>query len=444
LINSMHWIMLTALRPRNHPHFIIFFHRTQNKMAAATPVPASQQLPLLSEILAKVKFEQAAARLAGLSKGLYEDAQLWKALRNHQGPKGRTHLMHAAKVGNVARVRFLLAALNKDAQMEECTQWNERRKAECGTALMLASRGGTARHLACAQALVEKGAPVGAARRGDGATALMMASEFGHLGICQLLVGRHEGPQRRNVVNAACTDDGITALMLASRAGHLDVAKLLIEGGADVNAAQTDCGMTPLLWAAKKGHLEICKLLVGGGSDVNAARNDGITALMLACRAGHLGIAGLLLEGGANVNAAQVGSGMTALLWATASDVINMGICQLLVAWGADVNAARADTHVTPLMWAAHSGHLGLARLLLEQGAHVHAETVKGSTALIAASRQGHREMARLLMSNDGFPLQIARANREKALQCAKVIKDRKMEDTILKWSNWSDKKGLR
>ena len=359
-------------------------HRTaQNKM----------DFPLLAEIMAKVKFERAAASLAVLSKALYGDVQLWKALRGYQGPKGRTHMMHAAKVGDEDRARFLLAALDRDAQMEECTQWSGDSKAQCGTALMFAARGGTARHRAIAQLLVEKGAPVGAAREGDGATALMMASQSGQLDTARILVGRGAD------ASAACTDDGITALMLASRAGHLDIAKLLVKSGADVDAAQMDDGMTALMWACQGGHLEVAALLAGGGADVNAARTGtGITALMLAIKEQHMEIAQLLVE-----------------------------------QCGADVNAARTDTGVTPLMWATFKKHLGLTKLLLERGANVHAEDSNGVTALIVASRQDSRDIARLLMSHDGFPLEAARHNRERAAECAKSTK---MEDVILKWSN--------
>lgn len=50
-----------------------------------------------------------------------------------------------------------------------------------------------------------------------------------------------------------------TALMLASQKGHLSVVKALIHAGADVNVASQN-GTTALYRACQNGHLPVIKL----------------------------------------------------------------------------------------------------------------------------------------------------------------------------------------
>jgi len=81
-----------------------------------------------------------------------------------------------------------------------------------------------------------------------GTTALIWASYNGHLD-----------------VNASTTNDDDTALMGASQEGHLKVVRQLCERGANVNAATTN-GYTALIWASLKGHLEIVRELCARGA----------------------------------------------------------------------------------------------------------------------------------------------------------------------------------
>ena len=111
--------------------------------------------------------------------------------------------MYAAKTGNVARARFLL---DRGAIIDACTHFNKDKRANCGTALMFASR---KNHVDVVRLLIERGANLNAARIGDGMTALMIASLFGHLDVARLLV--------ENGANVnACSDEEVTALMIAS------------------------------------------------------------------------------------------------------------------------------------------------------------------------------------------------------------------------------------
>jgi uncharacterized protein len=77
--------------------------------------------------------------------------------------------------------------------------------------------------------------------------------------------------QWRADANAA-KELGKTALMMASEEGHLDVAQALLANGADVNAAGTNSAA--LLVAAERGHLterspDLVRALLSKYADVN-------------------------------------------------------------------------------------------------------------------------------------------------------------------------------
>jgi hypothetical protein len=76
-------------------------------------------------------------------------------------------------------------------------------------------------------------------------------------------------------------NDGATALMLAAQYGHLEVVRLLLLRGAEVNA-QDRKGATALMLASQKNQLRIVRALLLKGADVNAKNNDGATAMTLA------------------------------------------------------------------------------------------------------------------------------------------------------------------
>jgi ankyrin repeat protein len=61
-------------------------------------------------------------------------------------------------------------------------------------------------------------------------------------------------------VNAKRDDANVTALILASQNGHLEVVQFLLDAGADVNV-ETNDGATALMVAAHNCHLEVVQAL---------------------------------------------------------------------------------------------------------------------------------------------------------------------------------------
>lgn len=121
----------------------------------------------------------------------------------------------------------------------------------------------------------------------------------GHLQIPQLVFAAIKADLKRARfllargarVNKSCAFYEYTALMHASEGGHLEVVRELYEKGANVNTAGADGGVTALMCACLGGHLEVVRELCGRNGNVNAARtDDGVTALMDACLEGNLGV----------------------------------------------------------------------------------------------------------------------------------------------------------
>jgi ankyrin repeat protein len=72
------------------------------------------------------------------------------------------------------------------------------------------------------------------------------------------------------------------------------------------------------------------------------------------------------------------------------------GSLAVLINHGANVTA-RQQNHWTPTHLTAYNRHLGIVKLLLENGADVHALNDEGETAYQLSLKRGFREIADLL-----------------------------------------------
>ncbi|KAF7966438.1 hypothetical protein HWV62_38376 [Athelia sp. TMB] len=285
------------------------------------------------------------------------------------------------------------------------------------TALLVASSWG---RLEICKLLLERGANVNAVG-GKYGTALQVASRSGIRETCQLLL--EQGAD----VNATGGHHG-TALLAASFEGSLKICQLLLEHGADVNATGGRYG-TALRAASCEGHLEICQLLLAQGADVNAMGGCDGTALLAAFDGGHLEICQLLLDHGADVNITGPYEGTTLQAAAASYRSDRLKVCKLLLEHGANVNVTGGDQG-TALRAASYEGHLEICQLLLAQGADVNATGQVYGTALHAASDQGHLEICQLLLaqgadanaSGDKFSTALQTASNEGHLEICQLL----------------------
>lgn len=93
---------------------------------------------------------------------------------------------------------------------------------------------------------------------------------------------------------------GTTALMRASQEGHVAISKLLIENNADVNRKNLE-GMNALMLASQRGHADMVQLLIKCGALMDEQTSQGSTALMLACKRGHAKCVEVLVSMGAEI-----------------------------------------------------------------------------------------------------------------------------------------------
>ena len=212
------------------------------------------------------------------------------------------------------------------------------------------------------KALLASGGRVDTADR-RGFTLLIWASASGSLDMVNQLIDSGAVVDRRS-------SEGFTALMLASANGFIDVARSLLRRGADVNASRG--GVKARQLALERGHAELATLLeeaegfgakllraaaegnatgmrqlLAAGAPVNASDQRGATSLMLAARNGDLGILQALLSRGADASARD-GLGQGVFEWADASTATRKYVIEFLVDRGLSSEAPRRVVPAAP------------------------------------------------------------------------------------------------
>jgi len=293
---------------------------------------------------------------------------------NTQRIDGTSALMMSVQNGRTAAVQLLLNA----GVMVDAT-----RPDDGVTALMLAANV----FPDIVRLLLDKGADVNKARTNDGITALMTASQSGKIDSVRIMLEKSAN------VNAQSADSK-TALLLAASAGHREIVELLVSKGADVNINRLD-GFTPLMFAAQEGYADIVEILLTKGAEVNAIRSlDHGSALMLAASQGHANAVACLLKNSADVNLLTK-DGVSALI--PASELGHTDVVKLLLDNGANLKAQRKSDGVTALIIAAYKGNSDIVKLLIKKGADVNEKSHRGTTPLMTASSEAHKEVAKVL-----------------------------------------------
>jgi ankyrin repeat protein/adenylate kinase family enzyme len=209
----------------------------------------------------------------------------WVEIYQHLGtyhtacpPKG-TRILHMAAAANLVDV--ITSALSGNEDIE--------RKNKVGdTALHFAARAG---HTTTGKILQERGANR-EAKNNDGATPLIEAAGYGHLGFVGWLL--EEGVEIET--------GGGAALQKASVEGHNAIIEILLGVGANVNAQGGEYG-NALQAAAWNGSAETVKILLDAQANVNAQGGEYGNALQAAASRGSAEKVRILLDAQANVNA---------------------------------------------------------------------------------------------------------------------------------------------
>ncbi|KZN87259.1 Kinase D-interacting substrate of 220 kDa [Penicillium chrysogenum] len=203
----------------------------------------------------------------------------------------------------------------------------------------------------------------------------------------------------RQGTNIDATDvQGHTALFNQAAVGHVEGIVMLLDNGADPNGSNEAPNARPLIAAVYGGHLMAVALLLQYGADANMTDQHGMSALLWAMASDYIDIVELLLSSGAETESVM-SDGSTALIWASTDK--SLPILELLIKHGADINAQDTDGKTALMRAVSRERSLPVLRVLLDKGADVHMEDDKGRTALDMARKANFHEAVAILKSSD-------------------------------------------
>ncbi|KAF0700898.1 Aste57867_8584 [Aphanomyces stellatus] len=197
----------------------------------------------------------------------------------------------------------------------------------------------------------------------EGWTALLHASDHGHLECVKILL-QHQANPNTVAVN------GTTGLLLATKRGYHEIVRTLLQAGADIEA--TVGSMTPLMLAASYGYLSIIQMLLDAGAQFDATNADGKTPVDMAIEHSHATSKKLLM----------LRERHPLLFFAKSGDLARLS---------AEVEKGqrledRDESGKSALMYAASAGHTPVVRYLLQQHVDLDAMDTNGATALSLAA----------------------------------------------------------
>ncbi len=269
--------------------------------------------------------------------------------------------------------------------------------------------------------LLRQGADVNEAQ-GDGMTALHWAAERAQLEMVEVLL--YAGGR----VDAVTRIGHYTPLHLASKAGNEPVTRRLLEEGANVQAKTFPAGTTPIHLAAASGQTDVLEALIEHGADVNALEgSSGQTPLIFASALNRAAAAAHLLEHGA-----EPGLSTTVVNLQEQGELdraANQRQNEVLDA----IREASGSVTPTQVQAALRAGREVLANGLPEEeeeeeeeednrrGGSPNITATGGMTALLHAARQGHLEVARVLLDGGADVDQVSLSDATSPLLMATI-----------------------
>ncbi|EFN80905.1 E3 ubiquitin-protein ligase MIB2 isoform X2 [Harpegnathos saltator] len=190
-----------------------------------------------------------------------------------------------------------------------------------------------------------------------------------------------------------------TCLQVAAHQGQRDLCNLLLDVGASLRAVDED-GDTPLHYAAFGNQPEVMELLLSRGATINAVNNGRCSALHVAVNKQHAQCVKMLLRYHCDINL-QDSYGDTALHDAIGKDALD--IIDALCACERVDFKLRNKRGFNVLHHAALKGNAHATEKLVARARNlVDVKKDDGFAALHLAALNGHREVAAILLSQNG------------------------------------------
>ncbi|CAM5084633.1 unnamed protein product [Eretmochelys imbricata] len=180
--------------------------------------------------------------------------------------------------------------------------------------------------------------------------------------------------------------ENVTLLHWAAINNRIDLVKFYISKGAIVDQLGGDLNSTPLHWATRQGHLSMVVQLMKYGADPSLIDGEGCSCIHLAAQFGHTSIVAYLIAKGQDVDMMDQ-NGMTPLMWA-AYRTHSVDPTRLLLTFNVSINLGDKYHKNTALHWAVLAGNTTVISLLLEAGANVDAQNIKGESPLDLAKQR--------------------------------------------------------
>jgi ankyrin repeat protein len=320
------------------------------------------------------------------------------------------HQYVMASTGNVDSARILL---------EYGVAPSLQKQAQEGTPLQLAAQRGD---YDTVEKIVE-GAEKGLVMHEMSQSPLCAAAMMGHADIVALLLREGHDPESKGA-------NGATPLMLAASVGHLHVMDTLLQAGAAVDGRHKFAGSTALHFAAEMGQEKAVRKLCAAGADVEAEKNHGGRPLHTAADTNQPKVVAALLECGAERNslllddttplylAAQNGYTEVARVLVEHRCVSEFCRAQRRASVDFEMPSGPSSSQVstqhadagsikaffeggngaTAIHAACENGHLGVVKVLAENGVDVNTRGMQGVTPLYSAISYNHPAITRYLL----------------------------------------------
>jgi hypothetical protein len=192
----------------------------------------------------------------------------------------------------------------------------------------------------------------------------------------------------------AATPGEVTSFFRAVQMDDARTVKSMLASSINPNQVNPIGGEPGLVLALREGSMRVFEVLLAHpATRLEAAAMNGNTALMMAAYKRNMPAAQALLDKGAKVNRA----GWAPLHYAAAGGADD--IARLLIQRGAKIDAEspRKSGSYTPLMMAAREGHESTVRLLLDAGADPRRKDSEGLTAVQIAERADKPRIATVI-----------------------------------------------
>ena len=236
-------------------------------------------------------------------------------------------------------------------------------------------------------------------------TALMWTAQEGDDSLTKQLIIQGVNINYRN-------SDGRTALHFAAHSARLDVVKILLNIRAKIDLMDNR-HKTPLVLSVEAKNYDVMLHLITSGADVtqltkcrHSARNLGREALSYAVNIKHKGAVKILLTKGVGIDGRLLSTSppMTALMW-TAQEGDDSLTWKLIR--GVNINCQDLDGR-TALHFAAHSGHLYIVQILLNNGAEIDLEDKHHHTPLVLSAMAEKFDVMLYLITSGADVAQLA------------------------------------